>query len=193
MLPELVTESGWPGDGWPFHENWAAFDLSPLIVTSHLHWTLPQTTVDATSKDQTWISSVKSVVVLKQSPSNKEHLQSVLGVGRAYGEISWTLCLEGSLRLTVRLISSISHKAKGLQRYEQLLVLGCVMGPTRAQMLPVTLKTTNSCLVGGNWWCLAGKEKVQWEKVDTWQLWEEEVLILYSRKGQKLERIFSSN
>lgn len=80
-----------------------------------------------------------------------------------------------------------------------LLVLGCVLGPTRAQILLVTLKTTNSCLVGGHWGCSAGKEKVWWERA--YLVGEGIYLAALGRgipysvesKRAELEHIFSSN
>lgn len=53
------------------NENWAALDLSPSAVTSHLHWTFLKTTINVTSEVQNRISSGKSIFILKQSRSNK--------------------------------------------------------------------------------------------------------------------------
>lgn len=43
----------------------------------------PKTTVDVTSKDQNWTSSVKSVLILRQSPSNQA--ASVVSIGGGEG------------------------------------------------------------------------------------------------------------
>ena len=85
-----MTQPGWLGDSSPLNENWAALDLSPSAVTSHLHWAFPKITINVTSKVQGWISAVKSILVLKQALSNKP----VLAVSVGGGESIWRKFLE---------------------------------------------------------------------------------------------------
>lgn len=109
----VMTETGWRDDSLPLNENWAAFDLSPSAVTSHLHWTFPKTTINVTLKVRDWISTVKSVLVLKWALSNK----AASAVGAGAGE---SICrmfpefymMKKALGLTMRLTLSISHKTK---------------------------------------------------------------------------------
>lgn len=85
-----MTEPGRQEESLPLNENGAAFDLSPSAVTPHLHRTFPKTTINVTSKAQSWVSTVKNVFIPQPSPSNKT--ASVVRVGS--GESTWKKFLE---------------------------------------------------------------------------------------------------
>lgn len=157
-LSWLVTEPGWLDESLPVTENsciWfitLSCHFSPPLNLSQdhnkCHFKGSELDFNCEEGINSKTGSFKQSSICSQCWEWGEHME----------KFPWILYKEESIGLIVRLTLSYPTRpsVRSSAAAGMLLVLRCVLGPTRAQMLLVA----NSCLVGGNWGFWVRKEKV---------------------------------